>query len=146
MGVNRARAHASAIEPATDTDTMTDARQSRPPQPMTIEADMPMIGAISGAIIMAPITTAVELSSRPIVATMIESVSRTLYCPTVRREGRIISAVIAERRSSADKVSRWTVCRCSGGRSGSSTPTTASVTALSSLPRCRSPCRGSGQE
>ena len=65
-----------AMAPKVPPTRMAAATAMRDVHPCTTEADMARIGVISGAMSMAPMTTAAESASRPNPAIVVESTRR----------------------------------------------------------------------
>ena len=76
-GIHAARIHATPMDTATPPATVANERLTLRGQPFTIPTLTPMIGVISGATSMAPITTAVESARIPRVAMAVDRMRRT---------------------------------------------------------------------
>lgn len=77
LGMNAASIHASATAPADATATIATERNARAVEPCSVAETVARIGVITGAISMAPITTAVESAATPNVAMVADSPIRT---------------------------------------------------------------------
>ena len=77
---------------------------------IAIESPTPTIGPISGLISIAPITTAVLLTLRPILATKMENIRIHALCPLKGISLRIASTVVE--RSVSSRISRRSFKNC----------------------------------
>ena len=109
LGRSRARRYDNKITPAVARITVNAERAACPPSAMAILAARPSTGAISGAMSMAPMTSAGEFRSRPMTATSADSVIITVNRCTQPSSGCTWMAVRIRRRSSGVTFGIWNV-------------------------------------